>query len=62
MAVAPKKAKKKLTLIAEGDSWFNLPDFWIATPIIGGSDYDLVRALRDFGHTVTSLAHWGVTG
>lgn len=65
MAAKPKKsqtkAKARLTLIAEGDSWFNLPDFWIGLPIIGGSDYDLVRALRDFGHTVTSLAHWGHT-
>lgn len=53
--------KGALTLIMEGDSWFNLPDFWSSLPIVGGVDNDLARALAARGHHVTNLAYWGHT-
>jgi hypothetical protein len=61
MAKKPNAPKPTLKIIAEGDSWFNLPDFYCALPIVGGVDYDVVRGLQDLGHNVTSVAKWGHT-
>jgi hypothetical protein len=51
----------KFRALAEGDSWFNLPDFPIGLPIVGGSDTDLVRELKKRGHRIDSIAHFGDT-
>lgn len=60
MAKAPKA--KKIDLVIEGDSWERLPDWWPGTlPTVGGSDYDLTRALKARGLKVESYAHWGDT-
>lgn len=55
-------AKRKLKIVAEGDSWEKLPN-WGAKglPIVGGTNYDLCRALEDRGHSVKNLAYWGDT-
>ncbi|MHA7773592.1 hypothetical protein [Roseibium sp. M-1] len=52
---------KTFTALAEGDSWFNLPDFPIGLPIVGGTDTDLVRELQKRGHRIDSIAHFGDT-
>jgi hypothetical protein len=52
---------KKFVALAEGDSWFNLPDFPISLPIVGGADTDLVRELQKRGHRIDSIAHFGDT-
>jgi hypothetical protein len=61
MAKKPISKKPSLNIFAEGDSWFNLPDFYSALPIVGGVDYDVVRGLQDLGHSVISVAKWGHT-
>lgn len=61
MAKKAKAGKPALSIIAEGDSWFRLPDFLYTLPTVGGVDYDLVRGLQDLGHNVTNHAHWGHT-
>ena len=51
---APKAFKRKLPLIAEGDSWFKLPDAGPVTPLA------LIGFLQKTYSTV-NLAHWGDT-
>lgn len=52
---------KTFNLVAEGDSWFKLPDFPVKLPIVGGPDHDLIRALSARGHKIDNLAYWGDT-
>ncbi|MES0879531.1 hypothetical protein [Roseibium sp. SCP14] len=52
---------RKFVALAEGDSWFNLPDFPISLPIAGGADTDLVRELQKRGHRIDGIAHFGDT-
>jgi hypothetical protein len=56
------KAAEVFSLVVEGDSWEHLPDFGLkALPIVGGSNYDLSRALVARGHTIHNIAYWGDT-
>ena len=49
-------------IVMEGDSWERLPDWGLKKlPIVGGSNYDLERALTALGHDVRNLAYWGDT-
>lgn len=52
---------RKLKIVIEGDSWHDLPRLGFKYPGIGGSDYDIARALHDFGHEVASYARWAHT-
>jgi len=52
---------KKFIALAEGDSWFNLPNFPISMPVVGGVGTDLVRELQKRNHTIDSIAHFGDT-
>jgi hypothetical protein len=53
---------KRVVMVVEGDSWERLPDLGLkGLPTVGGSNYDLARAIADRGHTVHNLAYWGDT-
>lgn len=52
---------KKFKALAEGDSWFHLPNLPFPLPTIGSSDTDIVRELRKRGHDVSNIAHFGDT-
>jgi hypothetical protein len=57
-----KKPTKKAMIVIEGDSWEHLPDWGLkALPIVGGSNYDLSRALNDLGYPILNIAYWGDT-
>jgi hypothetical protein len=52
----------KPLILIEGDSWERLPNFGAkALPIVGGSGYDLGRALADLKFEIENLAYWGDT-
>lgn len=56
------KAKSKIVIVMEGDSWERLPDWGLKKlPIVGGANYDLDRALQALGYDVRNLAYWGDT-
>jgi len=60
--LAAVRASRFLEIVAEGDSWERLPDWGPkGLPIVGGSNFDLCRALSARGHTVHNLAYWGDT-
>jgi hypothetical protein len=64
VSTAAAKAKASdlsgLKIVVEGDSWERLPNFGPKSlPIVGGSGYDLSRALTDIGLEVENLAYWG---
>ncbi len=52
---------KTFKAVAEGDSWFNLPNLPIGLPIVGGVDGDAIRALEKRGHIFVNIAHFGDT-
>lgn len=53
---------KPVVMVIEGDSWERLPDWGPKRlPIVGGTNYDLSRALQARGHTIHNLAYWGDT-
>jgi hypothetical protein len=63
-SIAAAKAKKSalsgVRIVVEGDSWERLPNFGPKSlPIVGGTGYDLSRALTDLGFAVENLAYWG---
>lgn len=59
---ASARATKKLKIVIEGDSWERLPNWGPkGLPVVGGTNYDLCRALDDRGHKVENLAYWGDT-
>lgn len=52
----------KPLIIIEGDSWERLPNFGAkGLPTVGGTSYDLSRALADLGYPIENLAYWGDT-
>jgi hypothetical protein len=63
---APKapavKPVKPVVMVMEGDSWERLPEWGPkGLPIVGGTNFDLSRALQARGHTIHNLAYWGDT-
>lgn len=57
-----RRRQAPLVMVVEGDSWEHLPDLGLkALPTVGGSNYDLARALAARGHTVHNIAYWGDT-
>jgi hypothetical protein len=52
----------RFRVVADGDSWFSLPKFRVKLPTVGGTGFDLVRALEARGtFEVISVAYWGDT-
>lgn len=59
---AASAASDGVFMVIEGDSWERLPDWGPKRlPIVGGSNYDLARALAKPGRTLENLAYWGDT-
>ena len=53
-AAAPTGFQRKSPIIAEGDSWFRLPNVIMPPTLI-----DLLQ--QDDGYAITNMAHWGDT-
>jgi hypothetical protein len=61
-ARAAAKPAKPIVMVVEGDSWERLPDWGPkGLPTVGGTNFDLSRALQARGHIIHNLAYWGDT-